>query len=295
MSTSEHTRRPRAYEATEALGRAEALDPPAEAIAGVVWKALPAGRVKDALSGSWLGHALHPLLTDVPIGFWSSALALDWIGGEDSQPASDRLIFLGLGATLPTVLSGWSDWADSFAGNDTVKRVGLVHAASNGLAVTLFAGSYVSRRRGSRGLGKLLALAAGGALGAGGFLGGHLSYAEGVGVDATTFEQPEAEWTDAVAADALQEGRPVVADAGGVAVMVVRQGGDVFALSDRCAHRGGPLHEGAIEDGCVRCPWHDSRFRLRDGSLERGPSAYPQPAWETRTREGRIEVRPVTA
>jgi nitrite reductase/ring-hydroxylating ferredoxin subunit len=74
--------------------------------------------------------------------------------------------------------------------------------------------------------------------------------------------------------------------------MLLRQGGEIFALSDRCAHRGGPLHEGTIEDGCVTCPWHASVFRLRDGSLERGPSAYPQPAWETRERDGRIEVRP---
>jgi nitrite reductase/ring-hydroxylating ferredoxin subunit len=74
--------------------------------------------------------------------------------------------------------------------------------------------------------------------------------------------------------------------------MVVRDGGEVFALSDRCSHRGGRLHDGTIEDGCVRCPLHASVFRLRDGSLERGPSPYPQPVWETRVRDGRVEVRP---
>src|SRR5689334_24689476 len=129
------TRRPLAYEATERLADVDALDPPAEAIASVVRKALPAGTVKDALSGSWLGHALHPLLTDVPIGMWTSALTLDWAGGDDGEQAADRLILLGLGAALPTAVSGWSDWADSFAGNDAVKRVGLVHAISNGAEI----------------------------------------------------------------------------------------------------------------------------------------------------------------
>ena len=80
--------------------------------------------------------------------------------------------------------------------------------------------------------------------------------------------------------------------ADGIPVMLVRDGGAVHALSDRCAHRGGPLHEGEIEDGCVRCPLHGSMFRLRDGSVIQGPSPYPQPVWETRLREGRIEVRP---
>jgi nitrite reductase/ring-hydroxylating ferredoxin subunit len=81
-------------------------------------------------------------------------------------------------------------------------------------------------------------------------------------------------------------------EADGIPVMLVRDRGDVHALSDRCAHRGGPLHEGEIADGCVRCPLHGSTFRLRDGSVIQGPSPYPQPVWETRLREGRIEVRP---
>jgi nitrite reductase/ring-hydroxylating ferredoxin subunit/uncharacterized membrane protein len=292
MSTSD-MRRPRAYEATEALAGVEALDGPADAISGFVRKTIPAGVVKDALSGSWLGHALHPLLTDVPIGLWTSALTLDWVGGRSGEAAADRLIALGVGAAVPTAVSGFTDWADSTVGNEAVTRVGVVHATSNLAAAALFAGSWVARKRGSRGRGKLLALAAGSALGAGGFLGGHLSYAEGVGVDQTAFQQPESDWHDAVAGTDLVDGEPQVADVDGVPVMLLRQGGEVFALSDRCAHRGGPLHEGTIEDGCVHCPLHDSVFRLRDGSLVHGPSAYPQPAWETRERAGRIEVRPL--
>jgi len=294
MSTSE-TRRPRAYEATEALAHVDALDGVADTISGWVRRAVPRGPLKDGLSGSWLGHALHPMLTDVPIGLWTSALTLDWLGGRDAQGAADRLIALGLGATVPTVAAGLSDWADSTVGSEAVKRVGLVHAASNVVATTLFTGSYLARRRGSRGTGKLLALAAGGALGFGGFLGGHLSFAQGIGVDQTAFEEPTGEWHDALDDAELADGEPQAVEVDGVAVMLVRERGEVFALSDRCAHRGGPLHEGTLEDGCVRCPWHGSLFRLRDGSLEGGPSAYPQPAWDTRTEGGRIQVRPVTA
>jgi nitrite reductase/ring-hydroxylating ferredoxin subunit/uncharacterized membrane protein len=286
-------RRPRAYEATEALAGVEALDGPADAISGFVRKTVPGGPVKDALSGSWLGHSLHPLLTDVPIGLWTSALTLDWVGGASGEAAADRLIALGVGAALPTALSGLTDWADSTVGNEAVKRVGIVHATSNLAAAALFAGSWVARKRGARGTGKLLALAAGSALGAGGFLGGHLSYAEGIGVDQTAFQVPESDWHDAVAGTDLVDGQPQVAEVDGVPVMLLRQASEVFALSDRCAHRGGPLHEGTIEDGCVHCPLHDSVFRLRDGSLVHGPSAYPQPAWETRERAGRIEVRPL--
>jgi nitrite reductase/ring-hydroxylating ferredoxin subunit/uncharacterized membrane protein len=293
MSTSE-MRRPRAHEATEALAGVEALDGPADAVSGFVRKTIPGGPVKDALSGSWLGHALHPLLTDVPIGMWTSALTLDWVGGSSAEAAADRLVALGVGAALPTALAGWTDWADSTVGNPAVKRVGIVHAASNVAALTLFAGSWVARKRGSRATGKLMALVAGGALGAGGYLGGHLSYAEGIGVDQTAFEQPEADWHDALGESELAEGQPQAVDVEGVPVMLIRDGGTLHALSDRCAHRGGPLHEGAIKDGCVECPWHGSVFRLEDGSLVRGPSAYPQPAWEARTRAGRIEVRPVS-
>src|SRR4051812_28315763 len=205
MSTSE-MRRPRAYEATEALAGVEALDGPADAISGFVRKTVPGGPVKDALSGSWLGHSLHPLLTDVPIGLWTSALTLDWVGGASGEAAADRLIALGVGAALPTALSGLTDWADSTVGNEAVKRVGIVHATSNLAAAALFAGSWVARKRGARGTGKLLALAAGSALSAGGFLGGHLSYAEGIGVDQTAFQVPESDWHDAVAGTDLVDG-----------------------------------------------------------------------------------------
>ena len=291
MSTIE-TRRPSGYEVAEKLAQVEALDAPAEAIAKRIRGWVPAGPVKDALSGTWLGHALHPVLTDIPISTWTSALLLDWLGGDRSREGADRLIALGLTAAAPTFASGWLEYADSTAGNQTVKRVGIVHAASNGTAAALFATSLAARRNGARGRGKLLALAGGAALVMGGFLGGHLSFAEGTGVDRNAFEKPPEDWTDVAPESDLQDGRPRCFEVDDVKVLVVRHDGELFALSDTCAHRGGPLHEGEIVDGCVQCPWHSSRFRLRDGAVIQGPSPYPQPVWEARVRDGRVEVRP---
>jgi nitrite reductase/ring-hydroxylating ferredoxin subunit len=291
MSTIE-ARTPRGYDAAEQLAKVEALDAPADAIAKKIRGLVPAGPVKDALSGSWLGHALHPVLTDVPIGTWTSAVLLDWLGGDGSRDGADRLIALGLAAAAPTFASGWLEYADSTVGNETVKRVGIVHAASNGTAAVLFATSLAARRNGARGRGKLLALAGGAFMLAGGFLGGHLSFAEGTGVNRNTFEAPPEDWTDVAAESELPDGELRCFEVEDVDVLVVRHGGELFALSNTCSHRGGSLHEGEIVEGCVQCPLHSSRFRLRDGSVIQGPAAYPQPVWETRVRAGRVEVRP---
>lgn len=284
-------RYPRPNVLARRLGRLEALDAPAQKIAGVVRKALPPGPVKDALSGTWLGHAFHPLMTDVPIGTWTSAVILDWIGGRESAPAADRLIGVGLAAAAPTFVSGWSDWADSTVSSADIRRVGLLHAWSNGSAALLFAGSLSARRRGHRTRGKLLGLAAVSSLGAGGWLGGHLSYSQASGVDQTALEKGPTEWTPAVAEDQLGEGSATCAVVGGVAVLLVRQAGEVRALANRCSHRGGPLHEGDLADGTITCPWHKTTFALSDGSVLRGPAAYAQPVYDVRSSEGMLEVR----
>src|SRR5215207_9043026 len=118
MTTS--VRSPRVHEAVDQLAGLEAVDEPAKAIGKAVRDAVPAGPVKDALSGVWLGHALHPLLTDVPIGAWTSALLLDWIGGRGSERAADRLIGVGLAASVPTFVTGLTEWADSEVGSAAV-------------------------------------------------------------------------------------------------------------------------------------------------------------------------------
>src|SRR4051812_33330980 len=271
----------------ERIAGAEQLDPLAEPLAKQVRDLLPGGPAKDALSGTWLGHALHPLLQLAPLGTWMSAVVLDAIGGDDAEASADLLIGAGLAATIPTALTGLSDYADTTVASDSVRRIGIVHAATNVTATALFAGSLVARGRGARGRGKLLALAGMGAVTAGGWLGGHLSYAEGVGVDNTAFEAYPGDWTAVADDTALAEGQAQRVKADGVAIMLVRSDGRVYALADRCTHRGGPLSDGEISDGCVTCPLHGSRFRLADGSVERGPAAYPQPVLQARVRESR--------
>jgi nitrite reductase/ring-hydroxylating ferredoxin subunit/uncharacterized membrane protein len=284
-------RKPRAAELAERIAELESLDSVAEPIASKVRELLPGGAVKDALSGTWLGHALHPIMQLAPLGTWMSAVILDLVGGEDAEGASDLLIGTGLLAAAPTFVSGWSDYADTTMASERVRRIGIVHAAANGTGALLFAGSLKARRGGSRGKGKLLALAGMGAISAGGWLGGHLSYAEGVGVDVTVFEDYPGDWTPVVAESELTEGEPRQVEVDGVPIMVVRDGGEIRALADRCSHRGGPLSNGEVSDGCVTCPWHGSVFRLSDGSVERGPAAYPQPALDTRVTNGQVEVR----
>ncbi len=289
--SAEAPARPALHRLAERVGDLEQLDGPAERVAAAVRGALGSGAVKDTLSGTWLGHALHPLLSDVPIGTWTSATLLDLFGGEGTEKAADRLIGVGLAAALPTAASGYSDWADTTLTSDGVRRIGAVHAVANGTAIALYGLSWAARKRGHRGRGVALGLVGAGALAIGGHLGGHLSYSRGVGVDQTAFENDPEDWTTALADAALGEGESKAVDVGEVTVMVTRRDGRVFALRDRCSHRGGPLHEGAIEDGCVVCPWHDSAFRLEDGSVARGPATAPQPAYDVRVREGSIEVR----
>ena len=250
------------------------------------------GALREALSGTALGHALHPLLTDVVIGSFLSSTALDVIGGDDSHTASERLIALGIAAYPPTALTGASDWADSTVGNDPVLRVGVVHAVANSAALGLYAASLRARRRGQRRKGVAFGLLGAGALGFAGYLGGHMSYAQGVGVDQTVFDAGPGEWTDAGPSSDVGEGektRVVVSD---TPVLLLRRGSRLHAIHDRCSHRGCSLSEWGETDGEeIECNCHGSRFSLTDGSLRRGPATRPQPAFETRERDGRIELK----
>jgi nitrite reductase/ring-hydroxylating ferredoxin subunit/uncharacterized membrane protein len=267
------------------IERAEALDPVADAVVSVARKVLRKGPVEDALSGTPLGHPLHPLLVAVPIGAWVSSAVFDGTGNADG---ARRLIGLGCLAALPAAASGANDWTTTTGAE---RRVGLVHAVLNDSALTAYWLSWRARRRGKQAKGVALSIAGAGLLGVAGWLGGHLAYAQGVGVDTTAFQQLPQDWTDAGAeSDVPSTGiRQLVAD--GIPLLVTRRGGALVALLDRCTHRGGPLSDGEISGGCVVCPWHGSKFALDDGSVMAGPATRPQPTLEVRTRDGRIEVR----
>jgi nitrite reductase/ring-hydroxylating ferredoxin subunit len=265
------------------------LDQVAEPLAKAVERAAPAGApMNEALSGTALGHPLHPPLTDVVIGAWTSAVTLDWLGGKRGRPAADLLVALGVLSALPTAAAGLNDWATL---DVPTRRVGLVHGTTNVVATGLFGTSWLARKAGRRFFGKLLALAGYGTVSVGAFLGGHLSFRTGVGVDHTAFTEAPQDWTAVADEAGIRESEPVLIERAGVEILLVRQGGSLYALLDRCAHQGGPLHEGKVEDGCVICPWHSSRYRLSDGVALSGPTAHPQPAFRVRVRNGTVEVR----
>lgn len=268
--------------------RAESLDAPADALANLVGKWLKPGLVKDLLSGTGTGHPAHPILILLPLGSWASAFYLDLAGGKSGATAARRLLNLGNLSAIPTALAGMSDWADT---QGAERRVGFVHAGLNMAALGLFTTSAIARSGNARGLGFLTTALGMATVSVSGWLGGHLAYARGVGTDTTAFEVAPTDWTDVAAAEDVTE-KPMRVDVGSVAVLLIRHQGELRALSDRCTHRGGPLHEGDIEDGCVVCPWHGSRFRLTDGQIARGPATRPQRAFEVRTVDGRVQVRP---
>lgn len=270
----------------ERIEHAEVLDPLAERL--TQWSAplYQERHVRDLASGTPLGHPLHPLLVALPIGSWSAAMVFDGLGDE---VAARRLVGFGTLTAVPTALSGLSDWADTVGGE---RRVGLVHALVNGAVVGLYAASWVARRRPSQRLGIALSLGGATLLGVSGWLGGHLVYALGVGVDTTAFQEAPEEWTDAAAEDDIRTGSLFGAEVAGVPVVLTRSSsGAIVAYADRCTHRGGPLHEGELVDGCIQCPWHGSQFSVADGSVVRGPATRPQPPYDVRVDGGRVQLR----
>lgn len=270
---------------TKAAGRVEGaavLDRPAEWLSRA---SSPLTRWNRSwLSGSWLGHPLHPALVAGPIGFFSGTTVLDLLG---QSKVARKLLGAGLVAVGPTALTGLSDWLDT---SGPERRVGTAHMSLNLVALGFYAASYRSRRAGHDAAGVVLAAAGAAILGGAGWLGGHLSYGLGVGVDTNAFSAEPVDWTD-IGPVPPEDGSPIRATAGSTAVVASRQHGRVCALADRCSHRGGPLSEGEIGGGAITCPWHGSRFDLTTGHVVSGPAVAPQPVYQTEIRDGRLYVR----
>jgi nitrite reductase/ring-hydroxylating ferredoxin subunit len=245
---------------------------------------IPAGRLRDALHGVWLGHPLHPVLAQVPVGAWLSASFLDgWPGGEQ---ASRRLVMLGLAASAPAALAGAADWSQQ---HEQQMRVGTVHALANATATGLYAGSLLVRTEGRARAMRLAGLVA---AGAGGLLGGHISFRLSGGANQA---EPvphllEPGWHVLMSLSDLPERQVVRRMLGEVPVLAIRDGDRVDVLADRCSHLSGPLSDGSLDEGCVRCPWHGSTFRIADGSVVHGPATAPQPVFQTRVRDGILQV-----
>lgn len=277
----------------DSLERTSALDGAVESLRRSVRRVIRPGAPADALHGVWLGHPLHPALTDVPVGAWVGAAALDLLPGQ--RRAATAMVGLGLAATVPTVVTGASDWSE--AGREQ-QRVGLVHAAANLAAVTLYSGSLVARVRGADRTGRVLGGLGLAMVGLASYVGGHLSYRSAAGVNnaVPALRRLPEDWQPLGALAGLPERQPLRRlIAGTVPVLVYRDGDEVRVLVEQCEHMAGPLAGGEIvtRDGeaCVVCPWHGSVFRLCDGRVEHGPATQPQPVLEVRVVDGQVSAR----
>jgi nitrite reductase/ring-hydroxylating ferredoxin subunit/uncharacterized membrane protein len=267
---------------TAAIESSSWLDGWADAVQRFLRSKLDRPGLRSLLSGSALGHPLHPLLTDLPIGCWSSAVVLDLMA--NAPDASRCLLGIGTLTALPTAVAGLSDWLDT---DGAEKRVGVVHAAGNLAGTCLFLASWRARRR--SGNGRVLALAGLVVASGAGWLGGHLSYVLGVGVDTNAFSAGPQDWTAIASKDVTDGLHRYETDCTGVVLAGTPSG--LFALADRCSHRGGPLSEGHLESNCVVCPWHGSRFSLESGAVRSGPASVAQPTYEVRLADNAVEIR----
>jgi hypothetical protein len=163
---------------TRRLEDATTLDTPVRALEPSIRALFGTGTRAKVLRGDWLGHAVHPLLTDIVIGTWTSATLLDLFGRRDSSEPAKRLIGIGLLAVGPTAWTGWAEWS---AAGPRDKRVGLVHAVTNGLAISVYTSSWIARKRGRHDAGARLALTGAAVAGVGAYLGGHLVTTRKVG------------------------------------------------------------------------------------------------------------------
>lgn len=251
-------------------------------------------KIKNFLHGTWLGHPLHPVLTDIPIGSWTLAAILDGIeltGNDDYKSGADAAVAVGIAGALGSAVTGLTDWTGT-----TKKRakVGLMHGILNLTATGLYATSLILRRRkNSRGAAITFAMIGYGVTTVAAYLGGQLVYSEQTGVDhtATATEYPK-DFVAVLPESELVENKMRCVKAGEIPVLLVRKNGNIFAIANTCSHLGGPLSEGELmDDCCVKCPWHGSVFSLENGSVVYGPATEPQPKFDVRVHKGQVEVK----
>lgn len=251
-------------------------------------------KIKNFLHGTWLGHPLHPIITDVPVGAWTASAVLDgleFLGKDKYKSGSDAAIAIGLVGAVGSAVTGLTDWSGT---TKKKQKIGLMHGMLNLGATALYTTSYVLRRKKKeRGTAIALAMLGYGITSLAAYLGGHLVYAEQVGVDHTAISAEYPQDFVAVLPEAdLADNSMKAAKAGEIAVLLAKKNGEIFALANTCSHLGGPLCDGELKDDCsVVCPWHHSTFSLKDGSVISGPATEPQPKFDVRVNAGQIEVK----
>jgi nitrite reductase/ring-hydroxylating ferredoxin subunit/uncharacterized membrane protein len=248
--------------------------------------------VKDLLNGTWLGHPLHPVLTDVPVGAWVCTLVLDTLGtaSDDAgvQRAADVTLATGVLAALGAAATGFTDWSDTYGEE---RSVGLAHGLMMVATTSAYSLSMLARLSGARKAGVAFSNLGMVLLSAGAYLGGDEVFDLGYGVNHTAFTHGPTDFVPVLARDDLDENRPTKVDAKGTPVVLVRQGDSIFALDDTCAHAGCSLAGGSVQGRSIICPCHGSEYDLADGSVIHGPATVPEPWYETRVQSGMVEVR----
>ncbi len=237
--------------------------------------------VRSLLNGTWLGHPLHPALTDVPIGALGLVIVFDVIG---RQAAADVALVVGILAMLASAVVGYADYSVT---DGTARTRASVHSTLMIVALLLYLGSLALRALApdDRTMPVALSIIGFVVLAGGAYVGGDVVFLLGNMVDRHAWRPSGAKWQPVEVAE-LPEGAPVKAKVGLQNLVLVRQGDTIHALHDQCAHAGGPLSGGRIVDGCIECPWHQSRFELATGRRRRGPTVYDQPTYEIRVAEG---------
>lgn len=237
--------------------------------------------IRSFLNGTWLGHPLHAVLTDVPIGALLLVIVLDVLG----QPTgADVALVLGILAMLASAVIGFADYSVT---DGKARGRATVHATLMVVALLVYLVSLGLRAGGPADRTVPIGLSIVGflILSAGAYVGGDAVFALGNMVDRHAWRPAGAKWGPLEVGD-LPDGTPVKARLGLQNLVVVRSGETIHALHDQCAHAGGPLSGGRLVDGCIECPWHASRFELATGRRRRGPTVYDQPAYEVRPAEG---------
>jgi nitrite reductase/ring-hydroxylating ferredoxin subunit/uncharacterized membrane protein len=242
--------------------------------------------------GRWVGHPLHPALSDLPVGLWTGATLLDFTDNSPAphagMDAAGILSAAGIAGACGAALTGLSDWTVS---NEQDRRVGLFHGLLNTVALGLQCASLGSRMAGHRNTARALGVASLTVTGAAAYIGGHLVFTKGVMVNRVGWAVGPRRWVRALPEADVPGDTPVGVEAEGRQIMLYRHGDNLYALDNVCSHAGGLLSRGTVADLTVTCPLHGSRFGLADGRVQRGPAFQPQPVLRTRIRNGWIEVR----
>jgi nitrite reductase/ring-hydroxylating ferredoxin subunit/uncharacterized membrane protein len=280
------------------IDRQRWLEPVADFLQKVVtgsYKVLgkPGHDLKTLLHGTWLGHPLHPVLTDIPIGAWTLAVLFDIIyvfqRTHGWVSAADVTIFVGLLAALGAAVTGYTDWNETV---DRERRVGIAHGLLNTFVIVVYLVSLIIRvTGGSRGLAIVLALVGYVLVLTAAFLGGELVFSIGTGVNHHAWQEVPIKFTRVMLEGQLTDNMLVKAMAGDTPILLYKRGSAICAISETCSHAGGPLSEGELDGNLVQCPWHASRFDVCTGQVRGGPATISQVRYETRIQNGQIEVR----